>query len=100
MYKPVMSRQACKDLDNLKRAGAVYAKKANQYVVIVSKDPYQNPPPYKKLIGDLDGYYSRRINDQHRFVYEVLPNSNNLTDESGIPYKGIVRILSMWTHYE
>jgi len=100
MYKAILSKQARKDLDKLKQAGAAYARKAKELVSIVEEDPYKNPPPYEKLIGDLQGYYSRRINEQHRFVYDVLPNTNNMKDENGKPYKGIVHVLRMWTHYE
>jgi len=100
MYKVILSRQAVKDLDKLKQAGAVYARKVGELVCIVSADPYQNPPPYEKLVGDLEGFYSRRINVQHRFIYDVQPNTNNYTDESGTPYKGVVHVLKMWTHYE
>jgi Txe/YoeB family toxin of toxin-antitoxin system len=100
MYKVILTRQAIKDLDKLKKAGPVYAKKVKELVAIVSENPYQKPPPYEKLLGDLKGYYSRRINGQHRFVYDVLPNTNNLKTENGILYKGIVHVLKMWTHYE
>jgi Txe/YoeB family toxin of Txe-Axe toxin-antitoxin module len=51
-------------------------------------------------VGDLKGFYSRRINDQHRFVYAILPNDGNFMDERGIAYQGIVHVLKMWTHYE
>ena len=98
MYKTVATRQAFKDLDKLKQAGL--GEKAKVLTRIVQKDPHQTPPPYEKLTGDLQGYYSRRINRQHRFVYEVLPNTENLVDEKGTPYEGIVKILRMWTHYE
>ena len=100
MYKVILSRQAVKDLDKLKQAGAAYAKKAGELVGIVAANPCQNPPPYEKLVGDLQGYYSRRINEQHRFVYDVQPNTDNLMDKSGTPYNGIVHVLRMWTHYE
>ena len=100
MYKTILSRQAEKDLEKLKRAGLSYARKAKNFADIVSENPYQNPPPYEKLVGDLQGYYSRRINEQHRFIYDVLPNTDNLKNENEIPYKGVVHILRMWTHYE
>jgi len=100
MYKVILSRQSRKDLDKLKQAGIVYARKAKELIDIVSKNPYQNPPPYEKLVGDLQGYYSRRINEQHRFIYDVLQNIDNITDENKILYKGIVHVLRMWTHYE
>ncbi len=80
--------------------GGSYSKKAKELVGIVSMNPYQNPPPYEKLIGDLQGYYSRRINEQHRFIYEVLSNAENEADKNGTYYKGVVHILRMWTHYD
>jgi len=68
MHKVIFSRQAVKDLEKLKRAGTAYSEKAKMLAGIVSKNPYQNPPPYEKLVGDLQGYYSRRISEQHRFI--------------------------------
>ena len=100
MYKTILSRQAIKDLAELRRTGAAYVKKAKSYVDIVTIEPFQNPPPYKKLRGNLEGCYSRKINDQHRFIYKVLPNTGNINDKNGVPYKGIVKVLRMWTHYE
>ena len=100
MYKTILSRQAIKDLEKLKRAGTSYVRKAKLLIDIVSDNPYQTPPSYEKLVGDLQGFYSRRINEQHRFVYDVRPNSDNFLDENGLPYKGIVHVLRMWTHYE
>jgi Txe/YoeB family toxin of toxin-antitoxin system len=99
MYKVILSKQAIKDLEKLKRAGKSYAKKAKELVDIVKDDPFMNPPSYEKLVGDLKGFYSRRINDQHRFVYAILPNDSNFVDEQGIAYQGIVNVLKMWTHY-
>ncbi len=98
MHKAILSRQALKDLEKLKRAGL--GKKARELVAVVEESPFKTPPRYEKLVGDLKDYYSRRINDQHRFVYQVLPNADNLTDENDIPYTGIVHVLRMWTHYE
>jgi len=100
MYKVILSRQAIKDLDKLKRAGASYARKAGAFTAICHKNPYQNPPPYEKLVGDLQGNYSRRINEQHRYIYDVQPNTDNMLDETDTPYDGIVHVLRMWTHYE
>ena len=62
--------------------------KAKKLINIIKENPYQNPPPYEKLTGDLKDYYSRRINIQHRLVYQVIEKEKT------------VRILSMWTHYE
>lgn len=86
MYRVVLTKQAMKDLPKLKAAKLV--DKAQSLLAIIEQDPYQNPPPYEKLLGKLKGYYSRRINYQHRLVYEV--------DE----VEKKVRVLSMWTHYE
>ena len=69
MYKIVFTKQALKDLDNLKRNGIV--QKAKALVDVIKQNPYQNPPRYEKLVGNLDGILSRRINIQHRLVYQV-----------------------------
>lgn len=61
---------------------------------------YQSPPSYENLIGNLSSYYSKRINLQHRFVYQVLPNDKGFVDEDGEIYEGIVKIIRMWTHYD
>ena len=80
------TRQARKDARKLASAGL--KEKAERLLEIVRGNPYQNPPPYEKLTGDLAGTYSRRINIQHRLVYQVLD------DESA------VKVLRLWTHYE
>ena len=100
MYKVILSRRSIRDLENFRQAGTAYLRNIKGIIDIVSENPYQNPPPYEKLVGDLQGYYSRRINDQHRFIYDVLPNTDNIKDENEMPYKGIVHVLRMWTHYE
>lgn len=86
MYTILFSKQAQKDKSLLKQSGL--DTKAKALLNILSDNPYQNPPAYEKLKGDLDGYYSRRINRQHRIVYSVLENEK------------IVKVLRMWTHYE
>ena len=98
MYKVEFTKQAIKDATLLQSAGL--KDKAADLIRVVRLNPYQNPPQYEALKGDRKGAYSRRINRQHRFVYEVLPNPNNIKDEDGIPYKGFVKIIRMWTHYE
>jgi Txe/YoeB family toxin of toxin-antitoxin system len=98
IYKVILSRQAAKDFSKIKQAG--YGKKVKELIDIVTSNPYQTPPRYEKLVGDLQGYYSRRINEQHRFVYDVQANVSNLKDDNGNLYKGIVHVLRMWTHYE
>ena len=98
MFKAILSRQAVKDLEKLKRAGL--SGKAKELTDIVEANPYQNPPPCEKLVGSLKGYYSRRINEQHRFVYTVVANDAKMADTNGVEFEGIVRILRMWMHYE
>ena len=95
-YKLEYSKQAYKDSKLLERSNL--DKKAKKLLRIIKINPFE--PPYEKLTRDLKGCYSRRINVQHRLVYEILPNIENLTDESGEPYKAIVHVLRMWTHYE
>ena len=82
----VYAKHALKDAKKLSAAGL----KANAQALldVLEKNPFQNPPPYEKLVGDLDGAYSRRINIQHRLVYEVFKKQRT------------VRVLRMWTHYE
>jgi Txe/YoeB family toxin of toxin-antitoxin system len=82
----VYTKAAQKDAKKIASAG--HQKKAIVLLEIISNNPYQNPPPYEKLIGDLDGAYSRRINIQHRLVYQVLEKEK------------IVKVLKLWTHYE
>ena len=86
MYEVKLTKRALKDYEKLKQAGIL--KKSGPLVQILKQNPFQNPPPYEKLVGDLQGYYSRRINVQHRLVYSVDKNVQ------------IVVIRSMWTHYE
>ena len=81
MYRVVLTKQAMKDLPKLK--AAKLADKAQTLLAVIEQDPYQNPPPYEKLLGKLKDYYSRRINYQHRLVYEVDEDENK------------VRVLSM-----
>ena len=80
------SKFALKDAKKLSAAGL--RDKAQALLDLLEIDPFQNPPPYEKLVGDLRGAYSRRINIQHRLVYEVFRKEKT------------VRILRMWTHYE
>jgi len=85
-WRIVYSRYAQKDARKLATAGL--KDKAMELLAVLASDPFQNPPPYEKLVGDLAGAYSRRINIQHRLVYEVFVNQNT------------VRVLRMWSHYE
>jgi len=85
-WKIVYAKQAMKDAKKLAASGL--KPKALELLAILEGDPFQNPPPFEKLVGDLAGTYSRRINIQHRMVYEVFTKEKT------------VRILRMWTHYE
>ena len=82
----VYSKQALKDARKLKAAGL--KPKAEELLAVLQADPFQNPPPFEKLIGDLAGAYSRRMNIHNRLVYEVFPKEK------------AVRVLRMWTHHE
>lgn len=85
-WETVFTKQAQKDAKNLARAGL--KAKAQKLLEIIREDPFQSPPPYEKLIGDLSGAYSRRINIQHRLVYQVYQQER------------IIKVLRLWTHYE
>lgn len=82
----VYAKQAIKDAKKLAASGL--KPKAQAILSVLAENPFKNPPPYEKLIGDLAGAYSRRINIQHRIVYEVFVGEKT------------VRVLRMWTHYE
>jgi toxin YoeB len=86
MWRVVFAKQARKDAKRISSAGL--HQKAEILLDILRKNPYQTPPPFEKLIGYLTGAYSRRINMQHRLVYQVLDEAN------------VVKVLRMWTHYE
>lgn len=85
-WQVVFSKFATKDAKKLAAAGL--KPKAQALLALLASNPFQNPPPYEKLVGDLAGAYSRRINIQHRLVYEVFQEEQT------------VRVLRMWTHYE
>lgn len=95
MYLIRFTKQAAKDAAKLKGAGL--ADKAKALIEIVRENPFQTPPTYEALVGNLDGLYSRRINLKHRFVYEVISES---VTEDGVCYEGIVKVVRMWTHYD
>lgn len=86
MYRIVYSKLAVKAIPKLKAAGL--ADQAKKLIAVARENPFQNPPPYERLTGDFKGLYSRRINIKHRLVYQVYEEEK------------IVKILSMWTHYE
>lgn len=86
LYSIVYTKTAVKDIPKLKAAHL--DKKAKSLIELIKEDPYRTPPSYEKLIGDLNGLYSRRINVQHRLVYEIFENEKT------------IKILSLWSHYE
>ena len=86
VYKIVYTKDSIKDIEKLK--GANLNKTVLALIEIIKNNPFQTPPPYEKLVGDLQGLYSRRINVKHRLVYQILENVQT------------VKIISMWTHYE
>lgn len=86
MWQLYYTKQAQKDARKLASSGL--KNKAQELLTIIEQDPYQNPPPYEKLVGDLSGAYSRRINIQHRLVYQVVEKEKS------------VKVLRLWSHYE
>lgn len=86
MYNIVYTKKAINDIPKLK--SVKLDKKARALIEIIKENPYKTPPSYEKLMGDLTGAYSRRINIKHRLVYEVLEEEKT------------VKIISLWTHYE
>lgn len=86
MYTIVFTKKAANDIPNLR--AAKLSDKTKALIEIIKPNPFQNPPPYEKLSGNLDGSYSRRINIKHRFVYQVYETEKT------------IKIISMWSHYE
>lgn len=85
-WRVVFTKQAQKDAKKLSASGL--RPKTEELLEVLRQNPYQNPPPYEKLVGDLTGAYSRRINIQHRLVYQVLEAEQ------------AIKVLRMWSHYE
>ena len=85
-WRVVFTRQAAKDAQKLARSNL--RTKAEYLIAVLERDPFQSPPPFEKLLGDLAGAYSRRINMQHRLVYQVVEEEQT------------VKVIRMWTHYE
>jgi len=85
-WKLVYTKQAQKDAKKLASSGL--KPKAQELLALIAEDPYRKPPPFEKLIGDLSGAYSRRINIQHRLVYQVVEDEQ------------VVKVLRLWSHYE
>ena len=86
MYKIIYRKKAIKDIENLKLNKL--AEKAKKLIEIIKINPYKTPPPYEKLVGDLQGAYSRRINIQHRLIYQIYEKEKT------------IKIISLWSHYE
>lgn len=86
IWQIIYTKQARKDAQKLASSGL--KEKAKELLKLIEANPFQNPPPYEKLIGDIAGTYSRRINIQHRLVYQVLESEH------------LVKVLRLWTHYE
>lgn len=86
MYEIVYTKTAVKDIPKLKAAHL--DSKARELIDVIRGNPFQAPPPYEKLIGNLQGLYSRRINQQHRLVYEVFEREQE------------IKVISLWSHYE
>ena len=86
MYAIVYTKTALKDIPKLKAAHL--DDKAKELIAVIQENPYRTPPPYEKLVGNMKGLYSRRINGQHRLIYEVFEQ------------KRMVKIASLWSHYE
>lgn len=86
MWTLIYTKHAQKDAKKISSSGL--RPKAEKILKILEKSPYQNPPPFEKLVGDLSGAYSRRINIQHRIVYQILDDIKT------------VKVIRMWTHYE
>ncbi len=95
MYLVKFSKQADKDKKLLRGAGL--DKKAKELLNIIAENPFRTPTTYKGLVGNLEGFYSRRINLQHRLVYEVYPDT---VTENGVEYEGTVKVVRMWIHYD
>ena len=87
IWRVLFTRQAQRDASKLASASPALKAKAERLLALLHSDPFQKPPPYEALVGDLKGAYSRRINIQHRLVYQVLEDEQ------------IVKVLRLWSHY-
>ncbi|MGV8711577.1 MAG: Txe/YoeB family addiction module toxin [Nitrosomonas sp.] len=85
-WEILFTKQALKDANKISQAGL--KPKVIELLQLLKENPFQNPPPYEKLIGDLSGAYSRRITIQHRLIYQIFPEDKK------------IKVLRMWTHYE
>ena len=86
MYRIIYTEKAIKDTEKIKQSTLI--SKAKNLIEVIKSNPYQTPPPYEKLQGDLEGAYSRRLNIQHRLIYQIYEGEK------------IIKIISIWSHYE
>lgn len=97
------TKEARKDLD--KSRGSPLRKKLEKLLAVIEQDPFQDPPPFKFLVHNLEGWLSRRISQQHRLVYQVFPatedqqDAEDFVDDDGNPFEGTVVIRMCWRHY-
>ena len=97
MFKVQWARQTKKDYENIKRAKL--EPEIADILKTVRQNPFDPAHHFEELKNNMRGMYSRRIDYRHRFVYKVLPNTENILDNNGNPYEGIVRITNTWGHY-
>ena len=97
MYDIQLTRQAQKDAVKIERSGLKH--KAAEIIRTIRNNPYEESQDFEILKYDLKGSCSRRITRQHRFLYEVLPNTEGLKNADGELYEGVIKVISMWTHY-
>lgn len=95
MYRIVYEKQAVKDIKNLK--SAKLDKRAKELIEIIRENLLQSPPLYEGLVGNLQGFYSRRINIQHRLVYQIYSEAVEI---DSVEYQGTIKIIRMWSHYD
>ena len=95
MYKIIYTKDAVKDIQKLKSAGL--SEKARSLIDIIRDNPFASPTRYESLVGNLSVLFSRRINIQHRLVYQVYDEP---FEEEEIEYQGIIKVIRMWTHYD
>ena len=98
MFKLIYTAGARKDYQKAKNSPLL--TKIQELLAILEINPLQNPPPFERLTGNMNGAFSRRINRQHRLVYEILHNDAGFKEPSGELYEGIVKTVRLWTHYE
>ena len=95
MFRIVYEKRAVKDIKNIKSAGL--DNKVKELIEVIRINPFQTPPAYEALVGNLQGFYSRRINIQNRLVYQVYAEPITV---DGVAYQGTIKIIRMWTHYD